>query len=144
MSNKETVQKGLDARKDVNAAKEETEQVRKQLEDAGHELVHMRLSHENDKNYWKREKAELVDMFIRERGRVRELEDLMDMVNRREKEAEQRARLVNVLKTAVALVLIVAFRDLDLMDFWLAAALTGLSTGYLGWAVVRLAFSLKK
>lgn len=143
MSNKETVQKGLDARKDVNAAKEETEQIRKELEEAGHKIVSMKLSHENDKNYWNREKSELIELLIRECNENRTLAKIIEHKNKQEKEAEQRGLLVNVLKTVVALVLIVVFRDLELVNFWLAAALTALSTGYLSFAIVRLACNMK-
>jgi hypothetical protein len=144
MSNKETVQKGLDARKDVHAAKEETEQIRKELEEAGHELVRQRLSHENDKNYWNREKSELIELLIRECNENRTLAKIIEHKNKQEKEAEQRGLLANVLKTVVALILIVAFRDLNLVNTWLAAALAGVSTGYLAVAVVRLARGLRK
>lgn len=144
MSNKETVQKGLDARKEANTAKEETERIRKELEEVGHKMVSLQLSHENDKNYWNREKSELVEMLLLERRLNRDLGDILDRKDKREKEAEQRGLLASVLKTVVALILIVAFRDLDLVNVWLAAALAGLFTGYLAVAVVRLARGLRK
>lgn len=143
MSNKESVQQGLDARKEIKAAKEETEKVRKDLEEAAHELVSLRISHETERNAWKREKAELMDLFVRECDKNHKLEDNLVRMAKREHEAARRGLLANALKTVIGLVLVVIFRDLGLVNFWLAAALTVACTAYLAVAVVRLARNLK-
>lgn len=143
MSNKETVQQGLDARKALKEAERETEKVRKDLEDAGHELVSLRISHETERNAWKREKAELMDLLVSECDKNHKLEDNIVRLAKREHEHERRGLLANALKTVIGLVLVVIFRDLSLINFWLAAALTAVCTAYLAVAVVRLARSLK-
>lgn len=143
MSNKETVQQGLDARKALKEAEKETEKVRKDLEDAGHELVRLRTFLETERNAWKRDKAELMDLLVSECDKNHKLEETITRQVKREHEHERRSLLANALKTVICLVLVVIFRDLSLVNFWLAAALTAVCTAYLVVAVVRLARSLK-
>lgn len=136
---RETVNKGLQDRKDVRAA------------EASRDLAWERAYAVNDARIRERcnnattvRKMEIEREALRREWEAavvenRHLSAELTACRKREAERHQRARIVNAAKATVTALLLTFARDLDLMAPWLVTALLVVSVSYVVYAIVRLA-----
>lgn len=138
MTARETVNKGLQDRKDVRAAEAARDLAREHaynINDArirdrcnsATALRRLEIENEAMRRGWEEKVAE-----------NRHLTTELAACRKREAERHQRARIVNAAKATVVALLLTFARDLDLMEPWLVTALLVISVAYVAYAVVRL------
>lgn len=140
MSNKETVQKGLDARKNVKAAEARAAQAEQKAAEANDDRLHERVNAQSERQAWEQEKHELVGQLDRALSYSQRLVDEIKEM-RREARDQAKARellLVELAKASAAIILLYTVRDLDLVAFWLANGLVIASELYLTILLVKL------
>ena len=140
MSNKETVQKGLDARKNVKAAEARAAQAEQNAAEANDDRIHEHLNSRSDRQVWEQERKALISQCEEAKEYIRKL--LAEIEAMRHEERDQaKARehlLVELAKASAAIILIYTVRDLDLVAYWLANGLIVCSEVYLTALLVKL------
>lgn len=138
MSNKEIVNKGLQARKDVRAAESRAEKFRQEAEDQRDARFYERNKYTADRREWLEEKQSLVWQVEDLKTAVRCLAEDRAVLIDREKQTHQRHILADAVQAIVASVLFAIARDLGWIVPWLANVLAGASILCLILAVAKL------
>jgi hypothetical protein len=139
MTARETVNKGLQDRRDVRAA----EAARDMAWERAHAVNDARIR-ERCNNATAIRKLEIEADAMRRSweekvAENRHLSAELAACRKREAERHQRARIVNAAKATVTALLLTFARDLDLMAPWLVTTLLVISVSYVVYAIVRLA-----
>ena len=143
MSNREIVEQGRQARKDVKAAEARAAQAEQNAAEVQAEREYDRLNHKRDQHVLQQDLDYLVAQRDEAYTHILKLTDEIEAMKRqaREQEKDRRRLLVELAKAFVAVVLIYGVRDLDLVTFWLA---NGLAVAFEIYAVILLAKLLRK
>lgn len=138
MSNKEIVQQGLNARKDVRAAEARAEKFRQDAADQSDARFYERNKHRLERADWLEEKA-VMEKYISTLEKVNNsLTSERDRLIQHEKAAQQRQILLGSAKAILAVLLLTFARDLGWIVTWLATVLQCLSAGFLVYAFAKL------
>jgi hypothetical protein len=138
MSNKEIVQQGLDARKDVRAAEARAAQHQAETEDAREARFHDQIRHKNDAANWQQERERLEWNIGTMERNIHDLVKHRDALIAAQKEDQQRRKLIGIAKAVAFFVIVSTLRDLDLVTSWLGDGLMGATGGYLIFAICAL------
>lgn len=127
MTNRETVQQGLDARKDVMAANARTDKFRKKAADINEARFLDNMRYQLERNELQNE-LETLQGTVRCQNRIlRQMREDVEECHRRERDARQRRILLSAVKAAALFVVLICIRDLDLIVSWLNSSLLGLT-----------------
>lgn len=138
MDARETVQQGLDARKNVRAAEARAEQLRAEVNAINDARFREHMRYRQARNAWQYERDDLQGTISRQRITIRELREENEKMARREREDRQRRTLIGAVKAVVLFALLIWARNLDLMVTWLTDSLIGLCATWIFCAVVTL------
>jgi hypothetical protein len=138
MDARETVQKGLDARKNVRAAEARIEQLRAEVNAVNDARFREHMRHVQARNAWLYERDDLQATVSRQRLTIRELRDENEKMARRERDDRQRRILLSAVKAVVLFGLLICARDLDLIVHWLTDSLLAFTATWLFCAVISL------
>ena len=138
MSNREIVQQGLNARKDVRAAEARAEKYREDADAVRDNLFREQLSHKRARSEWQEEKAILTGIINRQNSTIVHLREYMAAAEDRARDARKRRILISAIKAIAAFVFLVNIHDTGWIVSWLTNSLTVLSLFCLGVSVFRL------
>ena len=138
MDARETVQQGLDARKNVRAAEARTEQLREEVAAINDARFREHMRYMQARNAWLYERDDLQATVSRQRLTIRELRDENERLTRRAREDRQRRTLLGAVKAVVLFGLLIWARDLDLIVYWLTDSLLAFTATWIFCAVVTL------
>lgn len=138
MDARETVQQGLDARKNVRAAEARTEQLREEVAAINDARFREHMRYMQARNAWLYERDDLQATVSRQRLTIRELRDENERLTRRAREDRQRRTLLGAVKAVVLFGLLLWARDLDLIVYWLTDSLLAFTATWIFCAVVSL------
>jgi hypothetical protein len=135
MDAKETVQKGLDARKNVRAAEARAERYREAADVIRDNLFREQMSHKRARRTWLEEKAVLTGIINRQNDTIVRLREKLAGIEAQERESKRLRAAVSGAKAAVTMVVLICFKELEWIVPWLADSLTALSVTCMGFAV---------
>lgn len=127
MSNREIVQQGLDARKNVRAAEARAEKLREQLAVANEACFYEQLRLQNARRAWQYEREDLTGTISRQRVALRQMREQLAAAEDRAREARQLRSLINAAKAVSSLFILIGIRDIGWIVPWLVDSLTALS-----------------
>lgn len=132
MSNREIVQQGLNARKDVRAAEARAEKYREAADVIRDELFQEQLRHKRIRSEWLEEKAIMTGVINRQHSTIVHLREYMAAADDRARYARQRRALNNAIEAIFAFVFLAAIYDTGWIVSWLADSLIALTLVCLG------------
>lgn len=132
MSNREIVQQGLNARKDVRAAEARAEKYREDADAIRDELFQEQLSHKKVRSEWLEEKAIMTGVINRQHSTIVHLREYMATAEDRARDVRKRQALISAIKAIAAFTFLMAVYDTGWIVSWLSASLTALSLICLG------------
>lgn len=138
MSNKEIVQQGLNARKDVRAAEARAEKYREERDAANDARFYDRLSWKAQQATMQREKEILVGVVNRQRVTILQLKDEKAALLQRERLLRRCRVLTGIAKAATIFFLTIWFKRLGWVAPNLALSLQCGCTAFLGYAFYKL------
>lgn len=127
MSNKEIVQQGLDARKNVRAAEARAELLREEVKTVNDARFYDQLKWKNARRAWQYEREDLTGTINRQRVALRQMREQLVAAEDRAREGRQLRALISGAKAVVTLFVLVGIRDIGWVVPWLADSLTALS-----------------
>ena len=127
MDAKETVQKGLQARKDARAAEIRAEKLREDVTAANDARFREQLSYLKAKRSWQAEKEILVGDVYRQRRTIRQLREENEQLRQKEAYAKQVSALVDIVKYGAIFVGLVWIQDTGWIVSWLNSSLIAVS-----------------
>ena len=127
MDAKETVQKGLQARKDARAAEIRAEKLREDVTAANDARFREQLSYRKAKRSWQAEKEILVGDVYRQRRTIRQLREENEQLRQKEAYAKRVSALVDIVKYGVIFVGLVWIQDTGWIVSWLNSSLIAVS-----------------
>ena len=139
MSNKEIVQQGLNARKDVRAAEARAEKYREERDAANDARFYDRLSWKAQQATMQREKEILVGVVNRQRVTILQLKDEKAALLQRERLLRRCRVLTGIAKAATIFFLTIWFKRLGWVAPNLALSLLMGSAAFVCFAVYTLA-----
>lgn len=131
MSNREIVQQGLDARKNVRAAEARAEELREQLAVANEACFYEQLRLQNARRAWQYEREDLTGTISRQRIALRQLREQLAAAEDRERECRRTRAMINGTKAISALFVLIGIRNIGWIVPWLADSLIALSVACL-------------
>lgn len=131
MDAKETVQKGLDARKNVRAAEARAERYREDADVIRESYFYDRMKWQNSRRRWQQERADLEGQVQSQRRLIRQLVIEREELQQREKQARHRQTLLSAAKAVVFFVLLALARETDWIVTWLVDSMLALTATYL-------------
>lgn len=140
MSNKDIVQKGMDARKNVKAAEARAAQAEQNAAEANDARLHDCVNNRSELLNLQKALEGTADKLAEAKEYIRKLLAEIEVMRHDEREqAKERERLlVELAKASAAIILTYTVRDLDLVAFWLANGLIIASELYLTLLLVKL------
>ena len=132
MSNREIVQQGLNARKDVRAAEARAEKYREAADIIHDELFQERMNHKRIRSEWLEEKAIMTGVINRQHSTIVHLREYVAAAEDRARDARKRRALINMTEAIVAFIFLMAIYDTGWIVSWLADSLTALTLVFLG------------
>ena len=141
MSNKEIVEQGLQARKDVRAANTRAAKHREETEAVQDARFRDQMEYKQAEANWQRERGDLEWRLQLKEVNIQKLTKERDALIEDQKEDLQRRRLVGVAQAVAFFALMSISRDADLVNVWLANGTMGAAAGYLA---VTLYFLIRK
>lgn len=143
MDAKETVTRGLQARKDVRAAEAKAAASRAATVEERDARFHEQMGHKRDAARWSEEKARLESLIFDQYCMIRKLNRQLAERNRQEREARQRMILAGGLKGLIVFALLASAKDLGWVVPWLVNCLLVSTAAYMFYSVVTLAMKKK-
>ena len=131
MSDREIVQKGLDARKKVRAAKEQAEKFRADAAEVRDERFRDRMNYDTERRILAQR---LADRSVA----LRRVTDERDKLIEQTRVTQTVQAIATLVKSAIALVLLVVARDLSLITPWLVYCLLAVTVTELACAIFKL------
>lgn len=138
MDAKETVQKGLDARKNVRAAEARAEGYRETVDAVRESYFYDSMKWQNSRRQWQQERADLEGQVQSQRRLIRQLVAEREELRQHEKQARKRQILISAAKAVVFFVLLALARETDWIVTWLVDSMLALAATYLFALVVML------
>lgn len=127
MDAKETVQQGLDARKNVRAAEARAERYRELVDVTRDTLFREQMSHKRARSAWMEDKAILNGVINRQHDTIVRLREQMASAEDRAREARQTRAMIDGIVAAIAFIVLICCYDQGWIVLWLADSLTALS-----------------
>jgi len=143
MSNREIVERGLQARRAVRAAEARAAQNQAETEDARDARFYDQMRHKNDAALWQQERENLEWTIGQKDWEIRDLVKQRDALIAVQKEDQQRRKLIGIAKAVAFFVIMSTLRDLDLVTAWLGGGLMVATGGYLIFAICSLLYKKK-
>jgi hypothetical protein len=131
MDARETVQKGLDARKNVRAAEARAERYRDDADAIRDAYFYDRMKWQNDRSRWQQERSDLEGRLQSQRGLIRQLAIEREEFRQRERQARHRRILLSAVKAVVFFILLASVREMNWIVTWLADSMLALIATYL-------------
>jgi hypothetical protein len=131
MDAKETVQKGLDARKNVKAAEARAEKLREVIDSTRDAYFYDRMRWQNDRSRWQQERSDLEGRLQSQRSLIRQLAIEREEFRQRERQTRQRLILFSAAKAVVFFILLASIREMGWVVTWLADSVLALIATYL-------------
>jgi predicted RNase H-like nuclease (RuvC/YqgF family) len=138
MDAKETVQKGLDARKNVRVAEARAERYREDADVIRESYFYDRMKWQTSRRRWQQERADLEGQVQSQRRLIRQLVAEREEFRQREKQARKRQILLSAAKAVVFFVLLALARETDWIATWLVDSMLALAATYLFALIVML------
>lgn len=138
MSNKEIVQMGLDARKNVRAAEARAEMLREEVTAANEARFYDNLKWKNARRAWQYEREDLTGVISRQRISLRQMREQLAVAEKRARKARQIRVLINAAKAFISLIVLIGIRDIGWIVPWLVDSMTALAVTCLFIAIFRL------
>ena len=135
MDAKETVQKGLDARKNVKAAEARAERYRETVDVIRDALFREQMSHKRARSIWVEERTTMEGIIYRQNDTIADLRQRLAAAEGRARKARQIRAMIDGSMACVAFVALIWTRDLGWIAPNLSDSLTALSLVCLGVAV---------
>lgn len=135
---RETVNKGLQDRKDVRAAEAARDQAREHAYAINDARIRDRCNSATALRKLEIERDAMHREWEAKVAENRHLSAELAACRKREAERHQRARIVNAAKAVVVALLLTFARDLGLMEPWLVNGLLAVSVSYVAYAIARL------
>lgn len=127
MSNREIVQQGLDARKNVRAAEARAKKLSEEVIAANEALFYEQLRLQNARRAWQYEREDLTGIISRQRITLRQLREQLAAAEDRARGEKRFRALINATKAVSALFVLIGIRDIGWIVPWLVDSLTALS-----------------
>lgn len=127
MDARETVQKGLDARKNVRAAEARAERYREDADVIRDTLFREQMSHKRARRFWLEEKAIMTGVINRQHDTIVRLREQMASAEDRAREARRIRAMIDGVLAAIAFIALIWGYDRGWIVLWLADSLTALS-----------------
>lgn len=135
---RETVNKGLQDRKDVRAAEAARDMYRDRAYDINNARIRDRVNQATAIRRLELERDTMRKGWEDAVVETKRLNAELAACRKREANRHQKARLVNAAKAVTTCLLLTFARDLGLMEPWLVNALLVISVAYVAYAVARL------
>lgn len=127
MSNREIVQQGLDARKNVRAAEARAERLSEEVKAAAEARFYDQLKWKNARRAWEYEREDLTGTISRQRIALLQLREQLAAAEDRARTARQLRSLISAAKSVTSLFILIGIRDIGWIVPWLVDSLTALS-----------------
>ena len=131
MSEKEIVQQGLQARKDVRAAEIRAEKYRTEVDAVNDARFRDQMVYRQAQRAWQYEREDLQGEVSRQRIALRNMREEIGEMRKREQKARQRRILVSAVKAITLFAILLCVRDLGLIVTWLNDSLLAFSMMWL-------------
>ena len=136
MTNKEIVQKGLQARKDVRAAETRAEKCLAEAVSANDARFRDLMAYRQAQRTWQYEREDLQGTVSRQRIALRQMREEIGQLRKREHESRQRRILASAAKAIISFAVLIFIRDLGLIVTWLTDSLLAFS---MTWFLITIA-----
>ncbi len=143
MDARETVQKGLQARKDVRAAEARVEKLREDMANVNDARFREQLSYRKARLDWQQEREVMLGTIYRQHTALHQLREEKEALAQRERDDRHLRTLFSAVKAVIAFALLICARDMGWIVTWLTDSLLAISVTCFLFAIARLTHRTK-